>query len=750
MFQNARIDKRSDKDFKNIYFPSVSKDGNSSGDFVDGKITLDTENGKYTLSKEWGSRESCTLKTPDGDTFGDPDQIASILKEVLQYGEGVYSDMLFSSQRNTDISLQTILDASKKTDTKQEITNAVSKAFTESDGITADAIEKAINEKITELDKHWDADRNLPARKSSGSGRREKGLGEILKAYYEWEDAEADLSELTQLENKVDVATADYTEKDKMVRAAKNEYERFSSVANKLAMREERRKSIDRLEKESEKFKKVLSEWPDLKRNLEKAVKLKNEKENREIIDKYESAKVLNSEIDVLRSEIENQACPSDTEIKSVRNAQKKITELENQLCGMNLNAMLKMYGGNSVNITSVRTGQPLDIVENMVSITEAVKITIPDVMEMQLSPADVDVSETERAISEQNKIINDIFALYNVEDVDDLENLARKISDGKQKIEMLQEVRLPSILGTISYAELESKAKTIPHDVRQMEDIEKDIITVCRGKDVASYKTEKETIDRSYAGEYGSIDQLRIKEKENEAELTKAKDSMKDLQNIPEEYINISDSEGHLRQLQNELKFKQDLREEALKEKVAAEERLEQEKKNLQEDPEDKVKNAKRKFEEQKQLLDHWLHISKVFTELKRNIQNNPMQDISDSFVHYLDVISNGKITSEFPDSEKLNPNIYSGNKLLDYGKLSEGSKETVSLAFRLAVLDHLFPDGGVIVLDDPLTDMDNDRTAQSCELIKECATRHQVIFLTCKEEYLSLFDGKKIRLDD
>ena len=91
-------------------------------------------------------------------------------------------------------------------------------------------------------------------------------------------------------------------------------------------------------------------------------------------------------------------------------------------------------------------------------------------------------------------------------------------------------------------------------------------------------------------------------------------------------------------------------------------------------------------------------------------------MRDISESFTRYLGIISDGKVFSEFPEADKLNMNIYSDNKLLDYGKLSEGTKETVSLAFRLAVLDHLFPDGGgVIVFDDPFTDMDADRMEQS-----------------------------------
>ncbi len=124
LFQNARIDGRSDREFKELYFPGARKDSKAIGDFADGKITIETENGTYTLSKEWGSDARCTLSTPDG-VIRDQKKIDAILKDVLLYGEGVYSDMLFSSQHNTDISLQTILDASKKTDAKQEITDAV-------------------------------------------------------------------------------------------------------------------------------------------------------------------------------------------------------------------------------------------------------------------------------------------------------------------------------------------------------------------------------------------------------------------------------------------------------------------------------------------------------------------------------------------------------------------------------------------------------------------------------------------------
>lgn len=42
----------------------------------------------------------------------------------------------------------------------------------------------------------------------------------------------------------------------------------------------------------------------------------------------------------------------------------------------------------------------------------------------------------------------------------------------------------------------------------------------------------------------------------------------------------------------------------------------------------------------------------------------------------------------------------------------------------------------------------MDADRTAQSCELIRECAKRHQVIFLTCKDDYSDKHGGNEIKM--
>ena len=740
LFQNAKVGnlKERDKEFRNLYLPI-------SGDFAHGEVAFETDNGTYTVEKKWGSKSDCTLYTPDG-AYGDQATVDEILKEALVYGEGVYSDMLFSSQRNTDVSLQTILDASAKTDAKQDITDAISQAFAESDGISVDAIEQAIMAKIDEIcGKYWDLEREAPKKRSDG-GKWSKDLGEILKAYYAFKDAQDKLEEISRLEREADRAADDYTAKDNAVCAAEDAYNRFSAFASRLAVQSERKKAIERIDTDLRKIEEVLANWPKLAENLEKARALQTEKANRDLLDQYEAAKTIYTELTQLKATIPPYQ-PTDAEIMQVKTAQHRIYALENKLCGMNITAAVRMLGGNNVEITSVRTGEVVTVTEGLASITEAVNITVPGVMEMQLSPADVDVAAIEKQLAEHQETIAEILGKYKAETLADLEDLAKTIHDTKSKMDTANS-RLTLLLGSTAYEELEAAAKAITADVRSKDEIENGILVICGGYDVARFITATETVVGGYTAEYGSINDLKAKAFDLEAERKKAQESVEGAEDIPAEYRSISDPDAHLKGLQNDLKLKQSLRETALTSKIAAVSKLENYKESLDEDPVADAEEKERVFEEQKALLNHWLHIAEVFKAQKEQLHDNPMQDIADRFAYYLGVISGGKVSSEFPEADKLNMQIYSDNKLLDYGKLSEGTKETVSLAFRLAVLDHLFPDGGgVIVFDDPFTDMDADRTAQSCKLIEECAKRHQVIFLTCKEEYLDMLKGNIIR---
>lgn len=757
LFQNARIGQKlnSDKEFQNLYFPGVRKNTSERGDFVDGMITVETEKGTYTLLKEWGEDSRCELSTPDNEKIRDSKKINEILKDALVYGEGVYSDMLFSSQYNTDISLQTILDVSKKTDAKREIVDVVSQAFVESNGISFDAIEQAIKAKIDKIQgKHWIFEREMPEPiHRSGQKCWTNGCGEILKAYYDLKDAENTLEEISNLEKEVDTASDKYMKSNTVFCEAEAAYDRFNKFSTALVLHSKCKENIRLLNEKQDKNKKVLSSWPVLAEKLEKAEKLKTEKNNRELLDKYEAAKGIVAEINRLSSDIENLQCPGDGEIEQAKEAQRQVETLENKLCGMNLKAVIKMFGDHTIEMKSLRTGEVVDITNENISIAEAVNITVPNVMEMQLSPIDVDVKKVEEKIGEQKKTLNSILEKFNVYTIIELEQLAKKINDTKVKIGDANN-RLSMLLGNVgTFEELEAEAIAVTITVRGKEEIEQEIMKICDDSDIESYVKSTRALINSYCKDYGSISKLEVEIQNVEKQLEIAEKSVEGVENIPDEFCDIVNPEEHGNSLKQDLEEKRGNREDALNEKTAAVSNLETYKEKIPGDcdPIEGKEKAKRIFEEKKRLLAHWKHIEEVFEKQKENIHDNPMQDIADRFTDYLGMITSGRVSSEFPESDKLNMNIYSGNHLLDYGKLSEGTKDTVSLAFRLAVLDHLFPDGGgVIIFDDPFTDMDAERTAQSCELIKVCAARHQVIFLTCKEDYFDRLNGNRIIIEN
>lgn len=736
-FQRARIDARSDKDFKAAYFPSDLRDKKSVGDFIDGKVEFETKNGVFVLSKEWGKDWNCRLETPDG-MMRDADKITEILKNELVYGEGVYNEILFSSQKNSDFVLQTLLDASKKTDTKREITDCVSRAFAQSDNVSIDAIEAKIAERIAEIEgEHWDSEQNIPKRNSKGN-RWSKGIGSILKAYYAMKDAQGRYDEIIRLENAADNANAVFTEKDRQCSEAQADYNEFQKFAIRIAQRNAGQKNIKRLQDTLSKLNRIIDIWPFEEESLEKAVCLRNELASRNITDEYENAVRIMDMYAAAKKELEELGQIDSEDMTILKKAVLQLETLERKLGGINLLAKMKLENGHNMTVTSVRTGEEIPFNSDL-TINEAVVLKIPGVLEMQLSPVDTDIDEVNSLMTKYSNIRNSIYEKYNISSVTELEQLIEKYNECSQNVanigREINNLRMP-------YEELQAEFDKITSIPRDKNEIRNDILSLCGQISIDSFIASKETIINSYKEEYTSVKLLKADAFDVMQEIEKASSVSGDDSDIPEEYRSVGNPEEYLELLKNAAEKKQAEKNAAFAEKSNAQNRLEAYRESLEGEPKQEIEAAKRVFDEEKETLAHWKHIQEVFYRRKELLNNNPMQDIADSFERYLNIISGGRITTEFPEGDKLNFGIFSAERAVDYPKLSEGTKETVLLAFRLAVIEHLFPNGGAVaVFDDPFTDMDSVRTKQSIEIVKEFAKKNQVIFLTCKSEYLEEF---------
>lgn len=739
LFRPVKLHKKMDKDFIDTYFPSAILGGGTAGDFVDGKVTIETDKGEFVLSKDWGSDARCTLSTPAG-IIRDQVLIDKALADILQYGEGVYSGMLFSSQRGSDDSLRTILEAAQGEGVKKDLANAITMAFSESNGVSVETIEQAILHKIEDIEgQHWDRGAKQPKKKAD---RWFKGLGDILKAYYALEDAQNTLDELDRLEHEMDQASQMYADQDKRVQGAEAAYKEFQRVAGRLESRAAQAQLAESLKVELNRRQFAFQQWPKLEADITKAKALKAELEQATRVEKYASAKRVSDELKRAMAEADAIKGPSEEELALAQECERDIRRLESQLGGMNIALDVEMTNGAPFEMRSVSSGAAMDIHK---PISEAVIINIPGVMELRLAPADVDIAEVQTVLWGRKETLKNLMDKYRTKSAAVLEELLKSALDQQAKIVSLQE-QLDKVLDGEELSVLEAAARTGAS--RSIGDIQLEIVDLCGGIEPERLITVNETVIDGYKREYGSLAQMGQKLAALRSELTQAEKSLNDLGNIPAEFAQVQNPAIHLAMLDSELKKQQKMKEEAAQAKAAAQTRLSACTEQMDGNPVEAKHIAEQNFQEQLELLDKWLHILEVFQAQKQALSEHPMQDVADKFAENLRAITGGSVNSVFEDPDAMEMTVYSQSRQLSYNTLSEGTKEVVSLAFRLAVLDHLFPNGGgVIIFDDPMADMDSDRVAASCKLLTQAAERHQVIFLTCREEYLSMLDGNLIR---
>lgn len=742
LFQNSKINNKKDKEFKTSCFP-LEKKGKEKGDYIDGTVVIESESGRYKITKEWGDDPKSKLSTPSGTAIKNQNEIDSRLKDILRYNEGVYNEMLLSPQKMNDENLRCLMNASKRTDSKIELSKAVSKAFAESDGISIDAISEEIDNKIADLaGKYWDIENECPIDKSK---RYQKSVGEVLKAWYDKEDVEKDAEKLDNLETKLDKCSTDFNELEKDVQEAEQELNEFNKIEVQLNSLNDKREKAERHSKDIDRYTKIIKKWPDIEKNLNKANELKSERDNRKVLDKYNSAKEINDRLKQMCDELNKISSPNEKEIKEVKSIERKISGLENKLCGMNLSVNVKMLADKNFVIKSLRTGETLRAEGKNFEITEAASIEIPGVMEMTLSPLNVNSEEISTEITELNSQKIKTLKKYQCESISDLEELAKRYSvlDNKKELE---ESSLEHVLFGNKFEELEEQALALK-DIRSVEEIDDEIESLCDDEDIDRFIGSTENELRSYIDEFDTAENLQKKIKATQKELDKANELIKSAEKIPDKYQDIEDSEDYKTELEDNL---QDLREklsQARDDKVTVQRDLE----NFgisSDELQEKMEKTNREYGEKLRELDDWVYIKAVLQECKDELSGNPLQELTDNFNKYLEIISDNTVSSDLKEEGMADFQISSNDNLLDFDHLSNGTKETVYLAFRLAVLDQLFPEGGgIIVLDDPLNDMDMERVEQSCKLIKDCAQRHQVIFLTCREEYIDILGGKLIK---
>ena len=755
LFQNSKLSRKTDSEFINKYFPKNAS--GPQGDTIDGTVVFETEEGTYRLKKEWDfDGGSVRLTLPDGTKVRSDERINEIIRDLLTHERGVYSEIVFASQKREQMAVESIMTAlaNKKKDedlsnTREALTSVLNQAVLETGGVSIDLIEKKLDEKITKLDGNWDFDYDLPkgGRKRGIENQWARNRGEILEAYYAMETIRADMDNAKNAEEAVEACKEELKELEESKSSQEASLQEFRKYAQILEKADSLKTSIEEKTDLLEEREEILEAWPDADADLKHAQDLKQRKAFAEIHDQYVNAEKARKAYEAAAEALKNLKEVNTEDVTKAQRAERAVQSAESRINGMNLEAALKLTGKMPVEIRTVSNDEPIDLSSGRIHITEAVVISIPGVMEMELMPKGTDLKAVKKELNDSRKILTDIFQNYEVNDLEELREAEEAYSEAAELAEDCK-ADLERILAGETWNALKKSHSKVPADIETTDEIDEMIEELCEYESIDEFIGALRSRIQEYTKKYNSAADLKKLIKEEKAKLKKLQDELNSIGDIPEEFREIDDPEEYEEECTEAI---EDLERQIKDSSAGYQEAYRRLYEKSSEEYADELSAAEAVFEAKKREYDHWDHIRSVFHAMKNQNKGNPAAGIEEKFREYLSVITDGTVKLSDMD-EKMFVSLESGEHALSYDILSEGTKDTISLAFRLAMLEHLFPEGnGLAVFDDPFTDMDPTRVKHACELIKKFAEKNQVIFVTCDDKYKKLFpEGNVVKADD
>lgn len=707
LFQNAALDDRTDKAFKAMYFPANRQSG-EKGDYIDGKICFTVDGKDYSLYKKWGKPPNfvCELETPDG-IISDPNKITQVLSQALKYGKGIFDEVICTSQKNQNNILKSLFD-SKPSEMKSDLSSIASKVMLETGGISVEKLKTKVQNRIDELAFRWDESLNRPqgGRDIDRAWSISEGNNGILKNYYA----------LRTLQKSEEMMLAYENAEEKAVKA-KSVFNQFAKIYPELSKRKDISSKITEVNNRLSAYKDVRQKWPQAMQALSQAERLKNALEIVEAKEIYDKVCEIRAHIDALSRGL----VPVDLEdYRMAQILENNALVLKTCLSGMNLTADLETFNGHTATVVSAIDGKPMDTSKG---VHEAVVISIPDVMTLSLAPADIDIEKIKCDLERIQNALNAIAGKYGTETLEALSEKLTAYNKAAQEINRLR-VSEQAQLGGRRFEDV-ILTVTQHENIRCKDDVLKDISVLCADIPLGQYISNIKSWVDYYEKSYFSLQALEKQIIASEAELSALMVTEQQLANLSAEYMNITDPKAEYLQLQ---KLADDAAENAKRLYVQSDLSMEE----LRDAIEDKRNILSSRIKE----LKHWRYVQGVLNEVLDEVSKKPYSEIEQRFRENLEFLAGHITVSEFGDS--ITPSIYSKGNEMSESLLSEGTKETVALAFRLAVIDYLYPNGGgLCIMDDAFVNMDPERCEKACALVCEFAKRHQVIFFTCDCKY-------------
>ena len=727
----------------------------SGGDVI--RVSLEHTDG--SLTKAWQRSGGSARVVTDRAEFTDTDAVQDVIDTWFPVGKAT-TDWLLSADQDGSSRLFERLMLSDAVSVRDSLSSALRSSLMETAGVSVDAFSRELDEELERYYANWDVQASYPKNNRGIHNPYTKNVGLVLAAYYALEETRLALKESRDYEQAAAEAQVSLARMQAALSANDVDYARLKPIESDIQERLSCEHELSRLSAEHERLKEVNRTWPltgerartldnELKRLVVQKKALEEEKvaaltqRDRVVIEKkVNRLEELEAAVLQARSEASAVQAPDAETIQKMRRCEQRAAQAGARIDAERLTVTLTSQVDGTVIVSGedmvLRSGEP-----SVHTVSGRAEIVTGDLNIVVESGE----GEIEEAVRTRDDATTQLKALFEASAV-------ASVAEAEQKREHAQAAsrQLEELLARLTQASEDGDLSTLKEQLDELRPTETEsTASQPAPRDPDLLQQEQLDLEARLVETKLQLEQARVQLSAWEAEFEthehvvealvevqsdrkNATTKLETLASLPDDCTDSASFFDRLRSLESDrerlVRSCSEAREAMLRLERDAPERSAEELERDLSRHEDTFARVRREAEALERL-------QRTTREVVAEVDRRTYDGLQTRFLRLLGIMTQERysdvdLSRDIPQSTRVD-----GNELA-LSLLSHGTKETFALAWRMAVLEELYPDGGgLLLLDDPLVHLDPVRRRGVCEAMREISGRQQIVMLTCHPSF-------------
>ena len=731
------------------------------GDTIVVSLCLDLNGDTYALKKAWGATNSVELTLPVGSIITDEEAVQERLISLLPAKAGTFKTVLMTYQSGLPKTIEEL-----EAEPIQDLSTILRRAVFETDGVSVDQFKQNIESEYTAYYSRWDRERGRP----ESDRRYTRGVGNILQAYYCLEDKQTALKEAKDYEVELNKINDKINTCIDTIETLEAYIKKNKRVVEDARQRQLLNNRLDAINVHMEIHQKDSRDWPVAENEVSRIEALfpgLEQKENALVLEQETAIKKGErihlrrqfEQVEQRRQELEDaeqaaQQTPKLTadDLEELRVTDAKLNEFKASVTASKLSVRLLAKKALSVLVQEgLSEPQSREIGSGEhISYDEGGRVKIShQEWEIDISSGESNFDALVQEFEETNRHLSVLLEQHGVE------NLNEAIDVNKNYTARLQNVNsaknnLEVALDGETYEELKAKVAEIgtTEDSRDLDSIQEELRNV--RDEISGHKRSleqnKERI-QELINTYSSFDQLLLNLAEETRSEKEIREKIENLVPLPDGVDDVDSFIEMYEEKQAELTETNDHNRDLLIQRAD----LEKSEPELSaEELDNRLVELTENFERINKRGEAVARIKELTDQLMEEMDSNTYKGLTDNLERYVALMTENRYDRIDMVESLPQGFVRQDGVTLPHDLLSAGTKDVLALSLRLAMANHFLMDAnGMLMLDDPLVDLDPHRQGKAAEALRDFAEQKQVIIFTCHPHHAELLGGNRIELD-